>query len=170
MDCEILLTFFLAGSPLQAGLLALKHGLQASNNLHLLPLEIETDSREAIKLLSDYNSIRTCLTNEWRMLMLQARHPVVRHNFWGGQWVAHLLAKETLKNSKINKPMFFACPSTFVESNIIKECEGLHLLVKHLSYASLFRELKYPKWHYYIGKYFTLVLIYKIYLVFSKKI
>ncbi|XP_070035071.1 uncharacterized protein [Nicotiana tomentosiformis] len=87
-----------AASAMQAELMALHECLKIAKEMKFLKIEIETDSTEIINLLYKNNQILSNIIFECRLLKHQLKLPTLRHNFREGNVVAHLLAKEAVKN------------------------------------------------------------------------
>ncbi|KAK4360202.1 hypothetical protein RND71_019154 [Anisodus tanguticus] len=65
--------------------------------------------------------------------MLQLKAPVIRHYFRQGNKMAHLLAKEALKQSTINKVKYLVRPPHLVKEKLEVDCRGGTLFVKTIN-------------------------------------
>ncbi|XP_075098508.1 uncharacterized protein LOC142175508 [Nicotiana tabacum] len=118
---------------LQAELLALEQGLKLAVEMPYTVIEIESDSTDIIKMLMDENaSTNACLLN-YRSLMHRLKSTVIRHNFREGNVVADCLAKEVVKDFKLDKCYHLARPPLFVEAILEKDMQGLCFGIKQLS-------------------------------------
>nr|XP_009790931.1 PREDICTED: uncharacterized protein LOC104238303 [Nicotiana sylvestris] len=64
------------------------------------------------------------------LLMHQLKHPILRHNFKEGNVIAHLLAKEAVKNFKVSKCVHHARPPCFAEPQLLKNKYGYSIRSK----------------------------------------
>lgn len=115
-------------TPIQAELLALKHGLQLACALQLSLLEIETDSTDVLLDLEHGYPTYNPIICEGRGLMYQMEQVVVRHTFRQANQVSHGLAKEASKQSKLNQIRNFAVPPHFVENQFLADKGGTHFV------------------------------------------
>lgn len=100
---------------------------------NLTQLEMETDSTEVTKYIDQNNTTYADIIHECRLLMLQLKIPGIRHNFRQGNEVAHVLAKEALTQSTINKVMYYAWPTYFAEEKLEVDREGGNRFVKFVT-------------------------------------
>ncbi|XP_019258895.1 PREDICTED: uncharacterized protein LOC109237091 [Nicotiana attenuata] len=84
-------------SPLHAELQAIHEGMKIAIQYNLFPLEIETDSTDAIHALNNDHLVMANIIHACRLLMLQRKDLSLRHNFREGNQVAHLLATDANK-------------------------------------------------------------------------
>ncbi|XP_075099211.1 uncharacterized protein LOC142176053 [Nicotiana tabacum] len=114
-----------ATSSTHAELMALHEGLRIAREMNFLKMKIETDPTEIIKLLYEDNQYLSNIILECRLLMHQLKLPTLRHNLREGNEVAHLLAKEVVKNFSPTKYFYHACPPFFVEPELNKNKRGI---------------------------------------------
>ncbi|XP_070014523.1 uncharacterized protein [Nicotiana sylvestris] len=119
-----------ASSVMHCELMALHEGLKIARQLDLPNIEIETGSTDAISLLNENNPNFYNLIFECRLLMHQLKHPILRHNFKEGNVIAHLLAKEAVKNFKVSKCVHHARPPCFAEPQLLKNKYGYSIRSK----------------------------------------
>ncbi|XP_075097978.1 uncharacterized protein LOC142175291 [Nicotiana tabacum] len=112
-------------SPMHAELMALQEGLKIAREMNFQKLEIETDCAEIIKLIYEDNYYLSNIVHECRLLMHQLNLPPLRLNFIEGNEVAHVLAKEAVKNLSSTKCFYHARPPFFVESEVNKNKHGI---------------------------------------------
>ncbi|XP_009792463.1 uncharacterized protein [Nicotiana sylvestris] len=122
-----------ASSVMHCELMALHEGLNIAKHLDLCNIEIEIDSTDSILMLNENNPNLSNLILECRLLVYQLKHPILRHNFREGNEIAHLLAKEALKNFKISRCVHHARPPCFVEHQLLKEKHGFSFKLKYVS-------------------------------------
>lgn len=84
-------------SLLQVELQAIYKGLKIATKFKLFPLEVETDSTEAINAIHHDHKVLSNNVHACKLLMLQQKDLLLRHNFREGNYVTHLLAKDTTK-------------------------------------------------------------------------
>nr|XP_016513463.1 PREDICTED: uncharacterized protein LOC107830431 [Nicotiana tabacum] len=120
-------------SPTHAELMALLEGLKIAKEMNFLNLEIETDCTNVIKLIYEDSYNFSNIVSEYRWLMHQLKLPHLKHNFREGNEVAHMLAKEAIKNPPSTKCFFHPCPSFFVEQEVIKNKHGIGDSFKNIS-------------------------------------
>ncbi|KAK4368229.1 hypothetical protein RND71_012021 [Anisodus tanguticus] len=99
-------------------LLALEKGLQIANGRNLYPLELETDSTEAINAILNGHE-HSNLVSSCRWLILQGKTQSlkelsVRHNFREGNQIAHRLAKEASSKTLSHKLIMYPRPPVFL--------------------------------------------------------
>lgn len=90
--------------PLHSELQSLHEGLKLAHRFNLFPLEIETDSTEAINAINNGHAILNNVIYSCRSLMHQEKGLLLRHNFRQRNSVADALAKEA-KNQDDSKYM-----------------------------------------------------------------
>ncbi|XP_070017977.1 uncharacterized protein [Nicotiana sylvestris] len=120
-------------SSMQAELLALEEGLKIAVEMPFVEIEIEADSTDILKMLSEENVSTNARLLNCGSLMRQLKSPLMRHNFREGNAVADCLAKEAVKNFKPGKCYHHAWPPLFVEAILEKDMQGLCLGIKKLS-------------------------------------
>ncbi|XP_019233871.1 PREDICTED: uncharacterized protein LOC109214408 [Nicotiana attenuata] len=102
-------------SPTHAELLALLEGLQIAKEMNFLNMEIETDCTNVIKLIYEDSTNFSNIVSECRWLMHQLKLPHLKHNFREENEMAHLLAKQAIKNPPSSKYFYHACLPFFVD-------------------------------------------------------
>nr|XP_009776106.1 PREDICTED: uncharacterized protein LOC104225926 [Nicotiana sylvestris] len=120
-------------SPTHAELMALLEGLKNAKEMNFLNLEIETNCTEVIKLIYEDSYNFSNIVSNCRWLMDQLKLPQLKHNLREGNEVTHMLAKEAIKSSPSTKCFYHACPSFFVEQEVIKNKHGACNSFKNIS-------------------------------------
>ncbi|XP_009805051.1 uncharacterized protein [Nicotiana sylvestris] len=87
-------TSITAESPTTAETYALMQGLQLALDRNLLPLEVEVDSRDSLRLLTSTKDIPNNLISDCRYLLDRLGKPIVMHAYREQNGVADKLAKE----------------------------------------------------------------------------
>ncbi|XP_019236284.1 PREDICTED: uncharacterized protein LOC109216573 [Nicotiana attenuata] len=108
-------------SPTHAELMALQEGLKVAKEMNFQNMEIETYCTEVVKLIYEDSYNFSNIVNECRWLMHQLKPPpppLLKHNFREGNAVAHVLAKEAIKNPSSTKCFYHARPPFFVEQEV----------------------------------------------------
>nr|XP_009601887.2 uncharacterized protein LOC104097078 [Nicotiana tomentosiformis] len=123
---------FHATSAIQAELMALQEGLKIARDMNFVDMKIETDSTEIIKLLYEDNQYLSNTIIEYRLLMHRLKLPTLKYNFREGNEVAHLLAKEVVKDFSPIKYFYYARPPLFVELELIRNKHGIYNSTKYL--------------------------------------
>nr|XP_009803450.1 PREDICTED: uncharacterized protein LOC104248826 [Nicotiana sylvestris] len=86
-------------SPLPTELQAIHERLQIANKYYLFPLEVETDSTEAIMAIQQDHLVLSNLVVACRSLMHHRKDLLLLHKFRKGNQVAHMLAKDAAKEN-----------------------------------------------------------------------
>ncbi|XP_075102068.1 uncharacterized protein LOC142177427 [Nicotiana tabacum] len=123
-------------SPLHTELQAIYDGLLLAIKFKLFPLEVETDSTEAINAIQRDHLVCSNIVHACRSLMHQQKDLRFRHNFRKGNHVAHLRTKDaTINNFKqfsLDNPKLHAIPPLFVKQQLTMEQNGACLFAKSL--------------------------------------
>lgn len=123
-------------SPRHVELQVIHVGLQIATTFDLFPLEVETDSTVAIKAINQDHIVLSNTVHACRLLMLQQKHLLLRHNFREGNQVAHLLAKDATKKEYkhhySDNPKLHASPPHFINQQLSKDANGIYYYNKSL--------------------------------------
>ncbi|XP_019233012.1 PREDICTED: uncharacterized protein LOC109213647 [Nicotiana attenuata] len=122
-------------SPIKIELQDFRHALQLIIREHILPVEVETDAIEVIRLLSDDYPTYNNLLHECRWLMDEASRQgtiTLKHSFRERNMVAHVLAKAALMQRSYNKLCTFVLPPELVLYVYDKDQVG-YVYVRHCS-------------------------------------
>lgn len=114
-----------ATSLLQAELQGIHEGLKIATKFNLSPLELETNSTEAINAIRHDHMVFSNTVHACRLLMHQQKDLLLRHNFREGNQVAHLLAKDATKKQykqlTSEYPKLHASPPPFGDARNVYE-------------------------------------------------
>ncbi|OIT27424.1 hypothetical protein A4A49_59028, partial [Nicotiana attenuata] len=114
-------------TPLQVELQPIQQAFQLILPENLLPVEVEMDATNVMHMLvTNYPTYKN-LISQCRRLMEQAMRKgevVLKHNLRGGNMVAHILSKEALTQTNINKLFVFVRPPNYVVDAYHKDQEG----------------------------------------------
>ncbi|XP_059315446.1 uncharacterized protein LOC132066074 [Lycium ferocissimum] len=95
-------------------LTAIMQGLKLAMEHNLMPLEINTDSTEVIKMINEGHLSYNSIISDCRCLMRKLAHPVLKHSYREQNKVADLSAEEGGKQHLFEGMEILAVPPMFV--------------------------------------------------------
>ncbi|MCE3050351.1 hypothetical protein HAX54_047032 [Datura stramonium] len=107
-----------------AELKALEHGLLCIISHKISPIEIETDSIEALKHLGYTNQLYESTVISCSSLLRGLRNPPIRHSFCQANKVAHVLSRQVSKLTTSSQDTILVAPPSHVKDQLRTNKEG----------------------------------------------
>ncbi|WMV49929.1 hypothetical protein MTR67_043314, partial [Solanum verrucosum] len=97
---------------------ALLTGLNIAHAYNFSPIEVETDSAEAIELLEKMQPTYSSIVLHCRSILKKLESPVVRHSLRQGNKVADVLSRLGCKLTQTNNPRILLAPPDIVKKKL----------------------------------------------------